>query len=308
MTSDPIIFAFCISDSYAQHAAVVIASALASNPDEQFCFHILSGNLSTETRTKLASMRQDGRVDIVFHDIDRRRFDAFPTPLEYISQETYYRFIIPTLIPGRVIYSDVDVVIHGPLRELWETPLTDEKPVAAVREISDTSGQEGWSNYKKAIGLAPDTPYFYAGLLVMDCDRLNKEHIPEAFFSDTEHCVKTLDMNTFSATDQVVINRVLRNRMAELSSDYCVTETHLRLRKCNTIIRHYAGYYEKPWCNIAWNWSWGPYWLALLKTPYRSRALGFLLRHLLGIVWSTHTKKGWRRSFLFGIRIRKRKS
>lgn len=304
----PITLAFCISDSYAQHAAVVMASARASNPHEHLAFHIFSGNLSEDSQARLSAMAEAGRLDVVFHRIDRTLFEAFPTHLEYITQEAYFRYAIPTLMSGRVIYSDVDVLVCGPLRPLWETRLTDTHPVAAVREICDEAGSDNWSRYKAALGLPPGIPYFYSGLLVMDCDRLRQEKIPEALFADTALCAKTLDPETFSASDQVVINRVLAGRITALSPAYCVTGAHLRRWRRQTVIRHYAGYYEKPWCNIAWNWQWLPYWRHLRNTPYRNRALGFLLRHLLGVVWSTHIRKGWRRSFLFGIRIRKRRS
>ncbi len=308
---DPIVFAFCISDSYAQHAAVVIASAVETNPEEAFVFHILASTLTDETRAKLSSMEACGRVKVVFHMVDREVFNRFPVPLAYISQEAYYRYLIPELIDApRVIYSDVDVLMWGPLRPLWETPLSDEQPIAAVRESSEywPLNPEVWKNYRKAIGMPEGAPYFYSGLLVMDCVRLRAEGAAAKLLEDTAWCAEHLAPEEFTAADQVVINRVFAHHIYELSQAYCVTG-HVKAHwKGERLIRHYAGYYEKPWCNVAWNWSWLPYWRTLLKTPYRANAAKFFFNHLWGLVWSVHTKGGKTRGFLFGLRVYKRKA
>ncbi len=308
--TSPIVMAFCISDSYAQHAAVVMASALASNPDEAFAFHIFSGDLSAESQALLKTMEASGRLTIAFHVVDRTLFDAYPIVVEYFSQEIFYRYVIPRYVDApRAIYSDVDVLICGSLRELWETPLTASHPIAAVREVCDgPRSTDGWLRYKRGIGLDEDTSFFYSGLLVMDCDQLRKEQAEAALFEDTTWCATHLDAAHFSASDQVVINRVFRNRILDLSVAYCVTDAYKKYWKGETIIRHYAGYYEKPWCNIAWNWYWGPYWLTLLRTPYRKKAWGFLWRHLWALVFSSHVKNGYRRYFLFGLRIYKKRA
>ncbi len=308
--ADPIVFAFCISDSYAQHSAVVIASILESNPDETFVFHILASHLEEVTKLKLASMEACGRMQVHFHTVDAKIFERFPAPLAYISREAYYRYLIPELIDApRVIYSDVDVLVWGPVRELWEAPLTDEMPMAAVRDSSDfwPINPEAWQTYRKAIQMPEGAPCFASGLLVMDCERLRAEKAAEKLLNDTAWCIENLPPEVFTAADQVVINRVFARRLYELPLSYCVIDNVKKHWKGPILIRHYAGYYEKPWCNVAWNWEWIPYWKILRKTPYRSRALGFLLRHLWGVVWSVHVKNGTKRAFLFGLRIYKKK-
>ena len=308
---DSIHIAFCISDSFARHAAVVIASALVSNPDESLVFHILSGDLS-ETNQQLLSAMSSVTCSVVFHHVDRTLFDHYPTPLDYVSQETYYRFLIPELInEKRVIYSDVDVLIYQSLRQLHEMDLQGNA-LAAVREFNESWARETargqiWYAYKQKIGMDPQSVYFYSGLLVMDCDALRSENFTQRCFEDTEVCIKTLDKDTFGASDQVVINRLYEGKITELSPAWCVTDVMKRVYKGETAIRHFAGQYEKPWCNVAWNTSWFAYLKYLLKTPYRREAIGFILGHLWGIIYSSHVKKGVRRSFLFGLRLSKRK-
>ena len=307
---DSIHVAFCISDSFAQHTAVVIASALASNPGEHLVFHILSGDLSEVNKALLTEMASEA-CSVRFYSVDRTHFDHYPTSLEYFSQEIYYRFLIPELIKEtRVIYSDVDVLVYQSLRQLHEMDLQGNA-LAAVREYNEYWGAEtsnacGWRNYKQKIGMDPKNVYFYSGLLVMDCDALRSDNFTQRCFEDTEVCIKTLDADTFGASDQVVINRLYDGKITELSPAWCVTDVMKRVYKGETAIRHFAGQYEKPWCNVAWNTSWFAYLKYLLKTPYRREAIGFVLGHLWGIIYSSHVKKGVRRNFLFGLRLSKR--
>lgn len=284
-----------------------MASVLESNPEEGFDFHILSGDLSEVNRAKLRAMAGE-RARFFFHAVDRARFAACPVVLEHFSQEIFYRYLIPELIPGRVIYSDVDVCVRGSLRALWETPLTAERPLAAVREFGDRAPSPAWRDYRRRIGMPEGAPYFYSGLLLMDCDRLRPEGATRRLFEDTAQCAGRLDAGDFSASDQVVINRVFAGRILELPDAYCVTDALAKTHKGPCVIRHYAGYYEKPWCNVAWNRTWGAYWRLLRKTPYGAEAWGFLWGHLRAVVWSVHTRNGYRRAFLFGVRVRKSKS
>ena len=68
---DSIHVAFCISDSFAQHTAVVIASALASNPGEHLVFHILSGDLSEVNKALLLKMTSE--VCLIYFILVRNR-------------------------------------------------------------------------------------------------------------------------------------------------------------------------------------------------------------------------------------------
>ena len=308
MESDPIIIAFCVSDSFIRHTAVVIASILAHNPGEHFVFHVLCGDLSADNRAKLATM-ESACVSIVCHDIAQEEERALPTLVEHVSREAYFRFRIPEIIDApRVIYSDVDVLVRKPLRPLWETDLRG-MPLGAVQEASDIRPIDAhvWRDYRKAIGIQEGNTYFYSGLLVMDCDKLRAEHATARLFEDAALCMKTLPPAFFAASDQVVINRVFQGHILPLPARYCMTAPMIDIfPKKPIVFRHYMGYYEKPWRNVAWNHTWLPYLRFLLRTPWRGEAWRFVLGHLWGIVWSVHTKNGKTRAFLFGLRIFKR--
>ena len=97
MGNDPIVIAFCVSDSFIRHTAVVIASVLASNPGERFVFHVLCGDLSQDSRTRLGAMAGP-RADVVFHDVTSGEAEGCPVLMEHLSREAYFRYLIPELI------------------------------------------------------------------------------------------------------------------------------------------------------------------------------------------------------------------
>lgn len=308
MAPNPIVIAFCVSDSFIRHTAVVIASILKSNPGEAFVFHVLCGDLSADNRAKLAAV-ESVSVSIVCHDVPPGPESQLPIFLEHVSRETYFRFRIPELIDApRVIYSDVDVLVRGPLRPLWETDLQG-MPLGAVKDPTNffTQAPDWLVRFRREVGMAEGNAYFYAGLLLMDCDKLRAEHATERLFADAAECARTLSPEIFSATDQVSINRVFQGRIFPLPARYCMTEPMIELFPKEPIVfRHYMGYYEKPWRNVFWNRTWLPYLRCLLHTPWRGEAWRFVLEHLGGAVWSVHTKNGSTRAFLFGIRVYKR--
>ena len=308
MEPDSIVIAFCISDSFIRHTAVVIASILEHNPREHFVFHVLCGDLSADNRAKLAAM-ESTCASIVCHDITQEEERTLPTLVEHVSREAYFRFRIPEIIDApRVIYSDVDVLVRGPLRPLWETDLQG-MPLGAVHEPMNFRSRppDDWFLFKKTVGMKEGNNYCYSGLLLMDCDKLRAEHATERLFEDAALCMKTLSPIFFAASDQVVINRVFQGRIFPLPARYCMTKPMIELFPKEPIVfRHYMGYYEKPWRNVAWNRTWFPYLRFLLRTPWRNEAWRFVLGHLWSIVWSVHTKNGNTRAFLFGLRVFKR--
>ena len=154
-----------------------------NNPDSQFVLHVLHRNVSEKNQAqirKLESMYTN--CEIKFHLIDARRFEKFPIPneLEHVTEEMYYRYMLPEVLRDeeRTIYSDVDVLCVGDINPLWEIDLKGNI-IAAVSE-----GEAGEFK-KKLIGLEGDAPYFYSGLLVMDLESMRRENASSKMMENT---------------------------------------------------------------------------------------------------------------------------
>ena len=293
---DKISISFSVSDNYSQHLAVVLASFLVNNHDSQFVFHVLHRNISKENQSRIRELERmypNGKV--FFHEIDESLFEAFPIPkeLEHVTQEMYYRYILPDVLKEeeRTIYSDVDVLCVGDVRSLWELDLKGNI-LAAVSE-----GEAGEFK-KKLLGLEGDAPYFYSGLLVMDLAEMRKENSAGSLMENTiRHAGR------ISWPDQDIINLVFRDRILQLREEWDGINVRYSPFRRDIAIWHFPGVTMKPWCNIWKNTTWPVYLKYLLKSPYRKNAWRFVWGHVKGFFFFKYTKKSVTRYLVCGVRV-----
>ena len=300
---DCISVSFCVSDNYVQHMAVVVASILEHNPGTQFVFHVVHSFISEANRAQLQAWEAEsaGRFRFVLHKVDARRFEAFPLPLEHITQEMYYRYLLPELLAdeARTIYMDVDVLVLGDLKPLWEVELSGNA-LAAVADIKEHS--PGFKAYLQRLGMSPDAQYFNSGVFVMDLVALRAMDFgARCMRNSIEH------FQHIAWPDQDVINMTLEGHILALPLRFNCTAPKLLPRGESVVIRHFANFSSKPWCYLWKNRTWVAYAKYLLKTPWRKNMGAFILAHVRGFFWFRYTKKGITRTLCCGILIRKRK-
>lgn len=293
---EPISMSFSVSDNYSQHLAVVLASVLVNNPHSRFVFHVLHRNISNENQKKVCELEQMYfNCEIKFHLIDANRFEKFPIPkeLEHVTQETYYRYILPDILndEDRTIYSDVDVLCVGDLRSLWELDLRGNI-LAAVSE-----GKAGEFK-KKLLGLDGDALYFYAGLLVMDLEAMRCENASARLMENTLKYASRI-----AWPDQDIINLTFYIRILQLGPEWDGINVKYSPFRKGIVIWHFPGYILKPWCNIWKNTTWPIYLKYLLKSPYKSNAISFIWGHVKGFFFFKYTKKQVTRYLICGIRV-----
>ena len=296
----PVSFSFCISDSYAQHLAVVLASLLENNPGVPFVFHVLHRDIKPETEAKvrrLESMYINHRI--IFHKIDASAFDSFPIPktLAHITQEMYYRYLLPDLLKDerRTIYSDVDVLcVAGNVRELWDMDLVG-KPIAAIRK--DSGNDAHYVAHMERMGVPRGSTYFFSGMFVMDLDALRRERFTEKCMAKT---VEKADELIFPDMD--VINAVMLDRITEIDPAWNMTKRFSFF--CRGVkMWHFVCQTQKPWCCLWKNTTWIPYLRYLVKTPYASNAFKFVWGHIMGFFFFKYTKNMSTRYLVCGLRV-----
>jgi lipopolysaccharide biosynthesis glycosyltransferase len=296
---DRISMSFSVSDNYSQHLAVVLASVLVNNPDSSFVFHVLHRNISDENQMRIRRLEQMYlNCEIKFHLIDASRFEKFPIPkeLEHVTQEMYYRYILPDVLKdeGRTIYSDVDVLCVGNLMPLWKMDLKGNV-LAAVSE-----GGAGEAK-KKLIGLTGNAPYFNSGLLVMDLAVMRGESVVDVLMENTSRYASRI-----AWPDQDIINITFRDRIQELEPIWNAFNVLEREMKKRIVIRHFSNASQKPWCNIWKNTTWPIYLKYLLKSPYRDNTWRFVWGHIIGFFFFKYTKKQVTRYLVCGVRVWKK--
>lgn len=295
----PISMSFSVSDNYSQHLAVVLASVLSNNPHSRFVFHVVHRNITSESQARIRELEQMYlNCEIRFHLIDASRFEKFPVPkeLEHVTQEMYYRYLLPEILENedRTIYSDVDVLCVGDLRSLWELDLKGNI-LAAVSE-----GEAGEFK-KKLIGLEGDAPYFYSGLLVIDLETMRRENASAKLMGNTLKYASRI-----AWPDQDMINLTFRNRILQLGPEWDGINVKYSPFRKGIIIWHFPGYTLKPWCNIWKNTTWPIYLKYLRKSPYCDNAWRFVWGHIKGFFFFKYTKKQVTRYLVCGIRVWRR--
>ena len=296
---EPISMSFSVSDNYSQHLAVVLASVLVNNPHSRFTFHVLHRNISDENLKRIRILEQMYlNCEVKFHKIDAGRFEKFPIPkeLEHVTQEMYYRYMLPEVLrdEARTIYSDVDVLCVGDIEPLWEIDLKGNI-IAAVSE-----GEAGEPK-KKLLGLEGDSPYFYSGLLVMDLETMRRENAASKLMENTLKYASRI-----AWPDQDMINLTFRNRILQLGPEWDGINVRYSPFRKDIVIWHFPGFTLKPWCNIWKNTTWPLYLKYLRRSPYRDSAWDFVWGHIKGFVFFKYTKKQVTRYLVFGIRVWRR--
>ena len=297
---NPISMSFSVSDNYSQHLAVVLTSILENNPESDFVFHILHRNITDGNQKRIHELEQVYlNCEIRFHAVDNSLFEdlTIPKELEHITKETYFRYILADVLSeeNRTIYSDVDVLCVGDLRPLWNVDLKG----CVIGAVS-----EGYSGEykKKLLGLMGDAPYFNAGMLVMDLDVMRVESCSARLMKNTIEYAGRI-----AWADQDIINITFRNRILELNPIWNAFNAPDRKLKKHIVIHHFANASQKPWCNIYKNTTWPIYLKYLLKSPYKSNALSFVLGHIKGFFFFKYTKKQVTRCLVCGIRVWRKK-
>ena len=293
---------FVISDNYSQHLAVVLASVLKNaGPNETFVFHILASYISEENQTRLRQFEQgDPRCRIVFHQVDKTAFEKFPLPMGYISIETYFRYLIPEIITNeqRTIYLDVDLLVKGSLRPIWETNLGGHV-LGAVVDAGMFFPEE--QAHCQTIGMKKQSKYFNAGVMLMDLVALRTMRFAERCMENTQRYA-----NVIKYQDQDIINLTLEHQILELPSRFNTTSIRYFSKNPNVTIVHFIMRQHKPWYNYYKNNTWKPYFKYLLQTPYRDKAISFLWNRLKGFVYFRQRKLKVERILICGICIKRR--
>lgn len=269
---EPIVLVFCGDDNSAILLAVALHSALLHL--RQGCslqLYIMDGGISRINKEKILRLLERDHVDINVEWIvpDMMRLSDLGT-YGHLNATSYLRLLVPDLVAEhfeKAIYLDCDVQVKADLSMLWQEKL-DEHALLAVRDfvIPYVSSPAGVMNYE-ALGLRMETPYFNAGVIVMNLKRWRTEKLGEKIISTLRQSERYLheiyEQYRFTINDQYGMNAVLATDWGVLDPKWNVMSTifwgdregPLAIDKYirairedlveNAYIYHFTGY--KPW-------------------------------------------------------------
>ncbi len=220
----------CLDARMLDAAIVMLASVKAhARPERPVRVYALTDFESPELAT-LAAQMADRTFDLVPIACTNVH-GAFPIR-DHITAGTYLRFLLPDLLPDvdRIIYLDVDVVVHRDLEALYDTPL-EGTPMAAMPDWPMLVGSLTWPTFfipyegerlrfaayvRQVLGLECEgtTNYFNCGVMVFDLARWRGEDV-------AGRTVRYLtDHPGLYYMDQDALNVVMGGRYGRLDARY----------------------------------------------------------------------------------------
>lgn len=271
MTRIPIVFAF--DDKWAMPASVCIYSLLANAKDttEYDIYILYPQNKVFKTRELEIVLALFPRHKVKYISVQDDFDKAFQ--IRGINSLTYYRLLIPELIPeyDKILYSDVDVIFQDDLAEVYNQTDLHGKYLGVVNSLAhlDYDRKRYYENQLKL----DSTKIFYAGNIILNSTALREDGMKEIFMSMIETKYKFQDMD--------ILNITCHDKVEYLSPSFCVTTYFCELANKNRKVLysfwtnkqienalskgiiHYNG--NKPWRN--WCVNFDIWWEYYRKSP-----------------------------------------
>ncbi|WP_321166628.1 glycosyltransferase [Streptococcus suis] len=236
--SKTIDIAFSVNNRYAQYLGATILSILTHHPKEEVRVHILYKEIAQSILQDLDNLaQQTPNLELHFHLLEDQQFSAIPIRTEQFPIESFSRFLLPELLAdlGRILYLDVDILVHGNLMELFQTDL-EEYELGAIVE-ADIFKYYQW--YLDSLGFGPNDAYFSSGVLLMDLDKMRQNGTTNQLI--TMAIDKARD---YKFPDQDILNLYYKGNFKQLSPAYNYTDVRKQNKELATdeiVIEHFNG-------------------------------------------------------------------
>ncbi len=259
----------CVADAnYAPHLATLLKSIeLNAKPNDSFKVHIVHDSISEDLQKTV--VHELKRMEVFWHSVVDHEALKLP-PLLQISRATYLRLIMDEVLDekiSRLIYLDIDMVVTGSLKELWQCDLGGCICAAVPDPGVNVEAFAG----KHSLDLPGN--YFNAGMLVLDMTRARSEGTLKGALN-----LLLEGKSNFEYADQDALNVVLWRKWKQVDATWNFQREFLyddlvawrlmsRDRDSVPKIVHFTES-VKPWKPEEWHpFAW-LYWKYLLRSGF----------------------------------------
>jgi lipopolysaccharide biosynthesis glycosyltransferase len=206
--------------------------------------HLLSGSVCgralKKIRKSLDGLGKPYSLEVIkISDEKFRNFRRFANT----SLFTYARFLIPELCPdlSKALYLDIDILVLEDISVLYDTQLESHLIGASIDQVVQRADHPwGILNYKE-LGIPGETPYFSAGILLMNLSAWREQKFAERCMDYAERhpeiCIWW---------DQTIMNSLLAGNFKEFSAKWNQQLSVNPKSFAEHGIIHFAGP-DKPW-------------------------------------------------------------
>jgi len=176
-----------VNDGYARPAAVMLFSLMSNlAPGYQVEVLIMTTSLAPESRDSIKQAVRRFPVTIKFLEVSDSRLNGLKLD-GHVSIETYLRILAADLLGDldKVLYLDCDLLVRHSVHPLFEVDATNVHLLAAPN-LSPASGSFGSPRGVPSfslLGIAPETPTFNAGVMVLNLRRWRETRAADQIFA-----------------------------------------------------------------------------------------------------------------------------
>lgn len=195
---------------YARYAIVMLTSLLANNQGQHFEIYILFSELHEMFREDIEAFLNKNKCGVHFLQVDKELYSDFPKT-EALTEECYFICLAHKILPdevNKVLYLDSDIIVNGPVKELYEIELGEAYFAVCGQTISKIEG-----NYYKRESLPEKGEYFNTGVILFNVDRMRRDIKEQTY---REAAVKY--NNKFQLADQGLLNIVFQDNLIYIDS------------------------------------------------------------------------------------------
>lgn len=257
----------CVASNqkYLRYLYIMLFSLFENNRNDNITVFLLERNLTPADTAPLNELAQRYGQTIKNIKIDGQRLEKLPTTAVF-SVETYFRLLMPYVLPEtveRVLYLDVDILVEGSLRDLYETEL-GKNLFAVCKDL----GLPELDEKRKKLYNRPcnDLRYFNGGVMLWDIAAVRKEYELTDFLKAAEEIGYDLPY-----VDQDLLNYMVYDRVLYLDAyrynfqikDVGGDEAE---RHGDPVIVHFAG--RSPWTYASRAFYYKKWWQYAKQTPF----------------------------------------
>ncbi len=257
--TESIVVVCCANAGYVKPLAAMVASLLANkNPAYPVALYIFDGGISEEDKTRLRESWPPGGLEISWLTPNYEVLSGLPLwgvwpPI------AYSRVLLAEALPAslhKAIWLDSDVIVQRDIAELWNSDLGG-RPLLAVQDlvVPYVASRYGLSRYRE-LGLAPDTKYFSAAVMVANLDWWRENQVARQalnYLRENRNSVQLLDQDGLNAVLSGLWGELdpRWNQIASVAGRPFLKVEHLDAVQYRNVVRdpwiiHYSGFF-KPW-------------------------------------------------------------
>lgn len=234
---DEVYVVLACNNNYVPYLAVTIQSIIdTASMSRKYNINILHSKITDENCKKVSSMATKN-VSIKFINVAKNIADKKLYTKHHISEETYYRALIPELLPrvNKVAYIDCDLVVVRDIAELYDVDIS-QYSIGAVKNFCN----QLMVDYIESEIEIPYRDYFNAGVLLLNLNEFRKRKIADKFFTMAQGEKK------YNLMDQDMLNILCNKSVLYLDSRWNVSWQHVFKRENEfALLEHYKEEYEK---------------------------------------------------------------